>query len=77
MANWWKQKTVVEGGKEYPERTIDSDTLLGMMAQLHFERQAGIEVTVEQETDEHYRTVAYRVVRKCKNKTVTYRFEKV
>ena len=76
MANW-KQKTVVEGGKTYSERIIDSDKFLGIMAQLHFERQAGIEVTVGHEVDEYYRTVAYTVVRKCKNKTVTYRFEKV
>ena len=68
---------MVKGGKEYPERIVDSDTLLGMMAQLHFERQAGIEVTVDHEVDQYYRTVAYNIIRKCKNKTVTYRFEKV
>ena len=76
MANW-KQKTVVEGGKEYPERIVDSDELLEMMAQMHFEKQAGADVTLKAAHDEMFEVTAYIFVRKMKDRTVINSFEKI
>lgn len=72
----WKQRTEVVGGKTYPERIIDSDTLLGMMAQCHLNRQAGVDFTLKTEVNEKYEVVTYIFVTKNKDKTVISRFEK-
>ena len=76
MANW-KQTTEVVGVKTYPERVIDSDELLEMMAQMHFEKQAGADFTLKAAHDENFETTAYIFVRKMKDRTVINRFEKI
>ena len=76
MANW-KQKTEVVGEKTYPERIIDSDELLGMMAQCHLNRQAGVDFTLKTEVNDKYEVVAYIFVSKSSNRTVVSRFEKI
>lgn len=72
----WKQTTMVDGVIAYPERTINSDELLRMMAQMHFEKQAGADFTLEAETNEKYEVTAYIFVRKKPYRTVINRFEK-
>lgn len=76
MANW-KQTTEVVGEKTYPERIIDSDKLLRMMAQSHLNRQAGEYFTLKTEVNEKYEVVTYIFVRKLSNRTVINRFEKL
>lgn len=73
----WRQSTQVVGGKTYPERIIDSDKLLRMMAQMHFEKQAGADIELKAETNEKYQITAYTFVRKMKDRTVVNRFEKL
>lgn len=76
MANW-KQCSVVLDGKRYPERIIDSDKLLRMMAQCHLNRQAGEDFTLKTEVNEKYEVTAYIFVRKLPGRTVINRFEKL
>lgn len=73
----WKQTTVVVGVRTYPERIIDSDKLLEMMAQMHFEKQAGADVTLKAAHDEMFEVTAYIFVRKLSDRTVINRFEKM
>lgn len=73
----WKQTTEVVGVKTYPERIIDSDELLDMMAQMHFEKQAGADFTLKAAHDEKYEVTAYIFVRKFKDRTVINRFERM
>ena len=73
----WRQCSTVIGGRDYPERIIDSDKLLRMMAQSHLNRQAGEDFTLKTEVNEMYEVTAYIFVRKLKDRTVVNRFEKL
>lgn len=73
----WKQNTKVVGERTYPERIIDSDELLRMMAQSHLNRQAGEDFTLKTEVNEKYEVTAYIFVRKLKDRIVINRFEKI
>lgn len=73
---YWKQITKTPR-KEYEPRIIDSDKLVGLLAQCHFLKQAGEEITLHSETNAHFETTAYILYRKVHDGTAITRFEKI
>lgn len=73
----WKQITTRRDGS-VTEILRTDEKMLGLMAQMHFLRQAGEDITVSEECDDDWNVVAYTAIRKYKEGTFcTYRWEKV
>lgn len=75
MANW-KQITKTPS-KEYEPRIIDSDKLVSLLAQCHFLKQAGEEISLQSETNDKWEVTAYILHRKVHGGTAIIRFEKI
>lgn len=73
--NNWKQITI-KNGEVTNECIIDSDKFVGLLAQMHFLRQGGEDMTLLPETDSNYAITAYVCTRCHKDVVVVTRFEK-
>lgn len=72
----WTQYTYKNGELAYGPTPRTADDMVRILAQLHFLRQAGEDLTVGQDVDKNYDTVAYSVTRNLKDRTLQYQFVK-